>query len=85
MGRGRAVDARDAAQGARRGSIPGVLTPLRNAARRPVVRRPAGSSQKAAMRRCATRSIPSGIDRNTRLASRLSGSNATPSHSPAAS
>ena len=85
MVRGRAVDDGDAAQGARRGSIPRVLTPLRNAAMRPVVRRPTGSHQKAAMRRCATRSIPTGIDRNTRLASRVSGVNATPSNTPTGS
>ena len=85
MGRGRAVDDREAAQGAGRRQYPKVLTPSRNAAMCPVVRRPAGSSQKGAMRRCRTRSIASAIDRNRRLAWRLSGSNATPAHNPTAS
>ena len=85
MGRGRAADDRDAAQGAKSRQYPTVLTRFRNAAMRPVVRRPAGSSQKGAMRRCRTLSIPSGIDRNRRLAWRLAGSNATPCLSPTAS
>ncbi|MGE0803866.1 MAG: hypothetical protein AB7O55_36695, partial [Lautropia sp.] len=79
------VDDRDAAQGARTMSISDDIDSFAQRRAAPCRPPPYGfepESRDAALRNPVDSAA---IDRNTRLASRLSGSNATPSHTPTAS
>ena len=85
MGRGRAVDDRDAAQGARATPISDDIDSFAQRRDAPCRPPPYGFEPGRPDAALPNPDDSSAIDRNRRLASGLPGSNATPSHTPAAS
>ena len=85
MGKGRAVDDRDAAQGMRTMSISDDIDSFAQRRDAPCRPPPYGFEPGRPDAALPNPDDSSAIDRNRRLASGLPGSNATPSHTPAAS